>query len=601
MNSAIKISLFSLGICSANVIAAPIVPVCDPLPEEFGVAGVLTTPATSLMNLAPLYTEELSGDGQLAAVIEHKGISHIPSDLEGKVVNSLTPLKRQSSSDHQASVARVIASQSPKSIAPNAQLFLGAPQAQIDKHSIVGIADAIKLAIRKGANAINLSISQVDKKKVRAKFEAGDIRFIGHKEGADKEFLEGISFALGQGVPVFIAGGNDKEELDNDPFIADIIKTTKLDSNSDLLVFAGGFNYPEEAFDRNDLYFAEWSARCGSGSDYSRYLITGPYKVNGVKGTSFASPAIMGVYLLLREFCEKERATSGIGIEPKEILACMRGSAFNKPMDGEQENPDWYGCGVIDAGSALATCKDIVEARKAFKAGHFDRSLDIWKKVILKIGQYSPLQFVIEAAKCNPQGLPDVLSEIDVIVNLYPNLYSNHSFDRREALRCFIIGDFEASKKILCNMVKQLPKKVLKHPGIELELRHKVYSTTPGTIRKSFDGWLKSFLIHELRRVYKVETEQNTGYVEGHSNETKSLSLDVRGGFSLFHKLLNSLDQVYGDSQKETGRCYPLINYELEVTSLERALKQFVIPAPLLTRYNWHLSNVKKNAHINKG
>jgi len=342
MNSVIKISLFSLGICSANVIAAPVVHECDPLPEEYGVAGVLTTPATSLMNLAPVYREGLSGKDQLAAVIEHKGISHIPSDLKDRVVNSLTPLKRQSISDHQASVARVIASQSPdNSIAPNAQLFLGARQAQINNHSIVGIADAIKLAIREGANAINLSISEVDKKKVRAKFEEGDIRIIGHKKGADKEFLEGISFALEQGVPVFIAGGNHKEELDNDPFIADIIKTTKLGPNSDLLVFAGGFNYPEEVFDRSDLYFEEWSARCGSGSDYSRYLITGPYKVNGVEGTSFASPAIMGVYLLLREFCEKERATSGIGIEPKEILACMRGSAFNKPMDGEQENPDW--------------------------------------------------------------------------------------------------------------------------------------------------------------------------------------------------------------------------------------------------------------------
>lgn len=258
---------FKIEILGASSPSNKVKPFCDPLPrEDQSVLNPLQTPVSSLMNLAPLYNQGLSGNKQIAAVIEG-GFVHTPPGMAGVILNSIESYQN---GEHASMVAQVVASRVRGiGIVPGAQIFMGGSHSTLNGDIAVTYTDAVKLAIRAGAKAINLSFKQFQNHWFLKKE--------GNK-GADYDFTGAIEYALQCGIPVFTSGGNNREDLENTRHLKDIIKGASI-YNDNLLVIAGGFGYPDEVFGRDDVVFAEESARVTGKSHLKKLMITAPYKV----------------------------------------------------------------------------------------------------------------------------------------------------------------------------------------------------------------------------------------------------------------------------------------------------------------------------------
>jgi len=249
-------------------------PSCEPLPTyNQAMRKALQTPVHSLLNLEPLYRLGLSGHGQIGAVIEPGGFAYIPPGMSGVILNSIDNYGEID--DHASMVAQVVGSQIPGiGIAPGARVFLGSPPSTLDGKTAFTYTDVVKLAIRAGAKAINFSFKQYSKKPFFKKEEKE-----GKQKGVDYDFTSAIQYALRRGIPVFTSGGNHAEDLETTKDLQDIIKKAKV-YNEELLVIAGGFEYLDEVFGREEIVFASDSARVNS-KDFplKRLMMTGPYKV----------------------------------------------------------------------------------------------------------------------------------------------------------------------------------------------------------------------------------------------------------------------------------------------------------------------------------
>ena len=233
-------------------------PSCEPLPTYNQVMRKsLQTPVQSLLNLEPLYRLGLSGHGQIGEVIGLGSFAYTPPGMSGVILNSIDNYSKID--DHASKIAQVVGSQIPGiGIAPGARVFLGSSPAILDGKTAFTNTDVVKLAIRAGAKAINLSCWQKSGNPFFKKEKKED-----KQKGADYDFINAIRYALRRRIPVFIPGGNDAEDLKTTKFLQEIIQSTQI-SNKELLVIAGGFKYPDETFGREEIIFASNSARVNS-------------------------------------------------------------------------------------------------------------------------------------------------------------------------------------------------------------------------------------------------------------------------------------------------------------------------------------------------
>ncbi len=242
---------------------------------KWEILDLLAYPAKDGLNLNSLDKMNLKGSGQILGVVDSGVGKHLPGSLQGKVVNDTSSIINADDVEgsHGVMVAQVAVSKH-AGLAPDAKVFLGSDQIKIADAILVDIPDAIKFAIRNGADAINLSIMSLDKDK-RSSSRPSSKR----REGkATYAFLEGIEYALDKGIPVFIAAGNDKEEIDG-KVLKSICERAETTKHPELLFIVGGFDYKSEIFARKDVTFAEHSGRAKSENDYSKFLVVGPYKI----------------------------------------------------------------------------------------------------------------------------------------------------------------------------------------------------------------------------------------------------------------------------------------------------------------------------------
>ncbi|MDP1724288.1 MAG: S8/S53 family peptidase [Alphaproteobacteria bacterium] len=563
-----------------------IVPTCDVLPvcsaNGVTIAPELTTPVQSLLNLAPVYQEGLSGLNQIGAVIEFGKPEVTPPGLHGVVLNII----ESKLCEHPSMVSQVVSSRIKGiGIAPNARLFLGTKNSIIDGMKVTGIEDAIKLAIRAGAKAVNLSIKEKD--------------FIfGEKDSLSADFLNGVRYALKYDIPVFIAAGNDKEILEESLFFKDIIEIESLSKDS-LIVFATGFDYPNEAFDRDDLYFSSsYSARitsCNPG--LKRHVLTAPSRVSAycfnnddpyekdqfllkaVKGTSFASPALMGVYLLLSEFSERAGYLASA-----DIIACMRATAWKKEAYKENEEEIWYGCGVVDGGEALKACKLLVKARKLAVEEHCNESLDVWKEYLAILGHHVRLDYFIELKNIDEKCMQSN-DFYEQFLSFWSCFYEGQSKDREQAFQLFEEGMYNECRESVNKIVRKAKTRkmleIVLHDLIDLKIYVDYLSFDAGF--KKFDFWLDSFIVCEKNEII-------ASIYKGLYNFEKAvpifqLSMDVRNGIGIFSELLDVIEDLV--EKKWFENCDDVVVQIIKerIEGLTKKLEQFEMPMDLFKRY----------------
>ena len=246
-----------------------IFPFADSLPTTstngVNIAPEITTPIQTLLNLAPLYQQGLSGHKQIAAVIEFNGFRTTPPGLEGVFINTFESDSKVE--EHSSLVSQVFSSRIKHlSVAPNATLFLGIVNSITDEIKITGFEDAIKLAIRRGAKAINLSVVSSNN--------------IFSKKEVEHDYWAGLYYAVNSGIPIFIAAGNNNEILEDDFLFKELIRINMINKEN-LFVFVVGFNYPKETYDRDDIHFENYSARITSSDrKLKRNVIAAPFRMN---------------------------------------------------------------------------------------------------------------------------------------------------------------------------------------------------------------------------------------------------------------------------------------------------------------------------------
>src|ERR1700722_18457257 len=228
-------------------------------------------PTKALLNLGDL--NWLTGKNKIIGIIEFGGIKHTPPGLEGKVLNTLEG-GEENKKGHSTLVSQVVAAQI-LGLAPDAQVFLAAPQVKTGGTILVNLDDAIKWAVRNGAHAINLSIKLLDAKD---ELLFPSIGLKSRKNKATYDFLEGIQYALDRGIPVFMAAGNDQQDLLEDEYLKSIWKAVEYSENPHLFFIVGGFDYPQFVSSREEITFSKTSGRAKKEAA-SRYFVPGPNKV----------------------------------------------------------------------------------------------------------------------------------------------------------------------------------------------------------------------------------------------------------------------------------------------------------------------------------
>lgn len=565
-------------------------PSCDPLPlplcsdRTVTIASELTTPVQSLLNLAPLYQEGLSGLNQIGAVIEFGKFDVAPSGLYGVVLNIVESKLESKLCEHASMVSQVVSSRIKGiGIAPNARLFLGVPNSIIDGMKVAGIEDAIKLAIRAGAKAINLSIK-----------EKGFI--FGEKYSLSTDFLNGVRYAFKCNIPVFTSAGNKKEILEESLFFKEIVEIEELSKDS-LLIFATGFDYPNEAFDRDDLYFSSDSARitsCNPG--LKRHVLTAPYRVSiyckdnlhekdqfllkSIDGTSFASPALMGIYLLLSEFSERV----GHLLTSADIIACMRATAWKKEAYKENEEEVWYGSGVVDAGKALEACKLLVSARKLASEERFEESLVVWKEYLSILNYHVRLDYFLElkdiAKKCMQSN-----DFYEQFLSFWLYFYEGQFKDREQAFQLFEEEKYDECRQFVNKIVREAKEKntieIVLHDLIDLKMRddYLVFRY----VLEEFNFWLDSFVTCEKNEIVVPNYRGPFNFEKGAS--IFQLSMDVRNGINIFTKLLNVIENLVGKRWFENCDDVVVQIAKERIEGLPKKLEQFEMPADLFKRF----------------
>ncbi len=239
----------------------------------------LAYPAKDVLNLNALDKRNLKGCGQILGVVDSGVSKHLPDCLQGKIVNDTSSIINADdvAGCHGVMVAQVAVSKQ-AGLAPGAKVFLGSDQIKIADTMLLGIPDAIKFAIRNGADAINLSVHELNNYSKLEPYLLYDASYMSNHGKTTYSFLEGIKYAIDNGIPVFMSAGNNKEEIDG-KILEGICEQAELTKHPELLFIVGGFDYKSGMFIRKEITFAEHSGRAKSGNDYSQFLVVGPYKI----------------------------------------------------------------------------------------------------------------------------------------------------------------------------------------------------------------------------------------------------------------------------------------------------------------------------------
>ena len=424
-----------------------VTPSCDSLVAEKDGAlhPKIKTPSKTVMGLDDLYKLGLSGKGVRVGVVDTSGtLCNMPGLLGAIITLPETGYNIHPISFHWMEVSQVIASQQTDDsgcyigFAPNAEVVFGVGKG-------VGIVDTVKRVIRQGAVCLNLSIAlsveNPNSPWPLTDFESDDPLT---KGDPTDNLVEAINFAIDRKIPVFLAGGNDKEVLGEDPFLTKLLKRCFYNP---LLQIVFGWEPRDEVFFRDDIQFAKDSAR---GSDkypnLLRFALSCPYSASvieidfdktfpdlqrnmesrkdekkdkerdekrkkaykeayekdsilftraNVSGTSFSAPALASIYALLYEYAN-EGENKG-KLQPEDIMACLQGTAYMPTLevDDGQEHA-WFGSGIPDCGRARLTIDDIAKARLYADKKDFANAALMWQRVITDLKDFALPSHIFE-------------------------------------------------------------------------------------------------------------------------------------------------------------------------------------------------------------
>ncbi|MCX7342637.1 MAG: hypothetical protein NT128_00605 [Proteobacteria bacterium] len=515
-----------------------VTPTCDPLASEkiVTVYHQIKTPNKTILGLEPLYNMGLSGRRVRVGVIEFSAVPCDPPGLQGAIIGF--PEKTQEAgSSHWLLVSQVIASQAPDGLggyigfAPNAQVIVGIANLFSEKKGYVvdgdGIEDAVKYAIREGAVCLNLSISS----KYRKTYFYSEKHSV-VKGNPNANFTVAIQLALNQSIPVFLSGGNDKELLGEDPFLTRLAEDF---SYHPLLQIVFGWEPSDEVFDRNDVRFAKQSAR-GSAqhTNLLKYALSCPYtarvmhkstnlssikseealkiaddkayrdesipfSLTDVSGTSFSAPALASIYALLHEYASRQKK-----LESQDIMACIRGTAYMPVLEGNQEHA-WFGSGIPDGGKAARAMDDITNARLCFERKEFSKAVELWKRVITTLRDFSCPEHIAEALEACTQSSQDSTTFLKSIVGYWPSLYPNHLEDRLQSFSSFAKGEFDSCYEQFSTIREKTKNR--RYETLEMGLitalnqRIRHYYIAVTKLEEHIKRWEDSFLSSEIATI----------------------------------------------------------------------------------------------------
>ena len=530
----------------------------------------ISPPQKSSMNIAPLYKEGLSGKGQILGIIEFNPLESNVPGLKGVIISSLESSLQPYTHSHM--VAQVAVSDCKfegeyMGIAPNAKILHGFKNSFKNGVRVETFSDVIQLLIREGATCVNLSILEKWKDDQTLLGE-----LIARKGELTPDFIFGISHALEEGVPVFMSVGNDKEEMGTDVVLNDLSKNF---GDNPLFQLCAGYDCPRLFFERDDVRFSKDSGRGSRAhSEESLSLISAPYcfrvlnkleiprldtfrerlnkahikelpgynpgVVNGdiekylydldrtslweletVYGTSFSAPAVAGTYLLLAEYADGISRKDGIKLSSKDLMYCLRGSAYKPAVEGE-EDPYWFGVGMVDGGAALDLLKKVIVARKFYKEGNFISSAALWKDLTLKLGYLSPVKYMAEAIKAQEKLSVDAEPYVLKILQSIPSpLYPKYIDDMKEAYHLYFSAQYKETYGKLAEIYRQLRALKGNMGNVEKTL-HKLLT------EKTRQEYL------QFRRLFKKFKNWGSSFLKAERTETilkhQKLSISVRGG-----------------------------------------------------------------------
>lgn len=539
-----------------------VTPSCDPLVDEKdgAVHSKIKTPSKTVMGLNTLYSLGLSGEGVRVGVVETSGtLCNTPGLLGAIITLPETGYNIHPISFHWMEVSQVIASQQTDDsggyigFAPNAEVVFGVGKG-------VGILDTVKRVIRQGAVCLNLSIALFfeNPNPWFLTFESDDPL---SKGDPTVNFVEAINFAIDRKIPVFLAGGNDKEVLGEDPFLTKLLKRC---SYNPLLQIVFGWEPRDEVFFRDDIQFAKDSARgIDKYPNLSRFALSCPYSASvigidfdktfpdlkrnmesikgekknkvrdenrkkaykaayendsilftraNVSGTSFSAPALASIYALLYEYANKGENKGNL--QPEDIMACLQGTAYMPTLEvGDGQDYAWFGSGIPDCGRARLTMDYIAKARLYVEQKHFANAVIMWEKVITNLKDFAQPSHIFEALEAYYQSQQDFQPFFNGVIDQLPTLYQNHRKDRKQCLDLLAQRKFEEFikhiNKTIHAKIDSDSKYLLNFEEGLITFKHQrqdPYFVADSKLMNAFDQWKTSFLSSEIASISKDDS-----------------------------------------------------------------------------------------------
>ena len=260
-----------------------------------------------------------------------------------------------------------------------------------------------------------------------------------------------------------------------------------------------------------------------------------------VEGTSFASPAVASVYLRLNQYREQvNRKNNANLLTPEDIAVAMKATAYKKEAHDEGEEPDWYGCGVIDSEAAFKLCEKIVQARLTL-------SVESWMNIFDAIAPRYPLPAayyfeILKAYKATGQyqraeggNRPALLrSFLEKVLAYYPTYYATHAQDRLEGALLYEQEKYEECNAKFDNILKEVirSKKEIEDNSLDVAIFNKTrWISVLLESNRQMLLWFNGFLKCEM---YGTRTY--------FSNNNPRYSITIRNGEKLLQNLLTNIE-----------------------------------------------------------
>ncbi len=332
------------------------------------------------------------------------------------------------------------------------------------------------------------------------------------------------------------------------------------------------------------------------------------FSLKTTRGTSFSSPALMSVFLLLNEHNERE----GNHLTAEDILRCMRASAWQKPYADKAEDLAWYGAGVIDGGKALELCQLLIKARKQSLQSQFMESLNAWKALMQTLKGHAKGNYILEIAHVfksssayqeihlskQEKALAEFYREL---LSLWPALYPNHLEDRLEAFMSFErnkpiwpilskIREAIPSRETLVEMATLIP--------YANERERFVYRSFITAYRR-FESWLDSFIESELKFFKSHKGPYGELFLEESlvRPNKADLPLDIREGYAIVTHLTKEIRNTWEDFEKlnlkDTIDSMDREMFLDTILALPEKLKSFSLPGDLSDQLKRHIERAK--------